>query len=94
MIACPSLNDLTFIAFRKAIYLLDEPEAALSPQNQLAFLKIINDLVKKDGAQFIIATHCPILLGYPGASIISFEEDGLKEVIYEETQHYQISKFF
>jgi len=51
-------------------------------------------LVKKDGAQFIIATHCPILLGYPGASIISFEEDGLKEVIYEETQHYQISKFF
>ncbi|WP_430488009.1 AAA family ATPase [Priestia flexa] len=78
----------------KAIYLLDEPEAALSPQNQLAFLKIINDLVKKDRAQFIIATHSPILLGYPGASIISFDEDDLKEVIYEETQHYQISKFF
>ncbi|MCM3318039.1 AAA family ATPase [Rummeliibacillus stabekisii] len=78
----------------KAIYLLDEPEAALSPQNQLTFLKIINDLVKKDGAQFIIATHSPILLGYPGASIISFGEEGLKEVEYEETQHYQISKFF
>ncbi|ENH96051.1 ABC transporter ATP-binding protein [Gracilibacillus halophilus YIM-C55.5] len=77
----------------EAIYLLDEPEAALSPQNQLAFLKIINDLVKKDGAQLIIATHSPILLGYPGASIISFD-DGLKEVIYEETQHYQISKLF
>ncbi|MCM3362544.1 AAA family ATPase [Niallia sp. HCP3S3_B10] len=78
----------------KAIYLLDEPESALSPQKQLSFLKIINDLVKKEEAQFIIATHSPILLGYPGASIISFGEDGLKEVAYEETEHYQISKVF
>jgi len=49
----------------KAIYLLDEPEAALSPSRQLAFLKILHDLSSSGNAQFIIATHSPILMGYP-----------------------------
>lgn len=78
----------------KAIYLLDEPEAALSPQRQLTFLRIIHDLEKTGDVQFIIATHSPILLGYPGADILQFSEDGIRSVDYEETEHYQITRGF
>lgn len=78
----------------KAIYLLDEPEAALSPQRQLTFLRIIHDLEKSGEVQFIIATHSPILLGYPGADILHFSEDGIRSVDYEETEHYQITRGF
>ncbi|MCM3225987.1 AAA family ATPase [Terribacillus saccharophilus] len=78
----------------KAIYLLDEPEAALSPQRQLTFLRIIHDLEKTGDVQFIIATHSPILLGYPGADILHFSEDGIKSIDYEETEHYQITRGF
>lgn len=78
----------------KAIYLLDEPEAALSPQRQLTFLRIIHDLEKSGEVQFIIATHSPILLGYPGAEILHFSEDGIKSIDYEETEHYQITRGF
>lgn len=77
----------------KGIYLLDEPEAALSPARQLAFLGIISDLVKDCHAQFIIATHSPILMGFPGAQILSFE-DSISEVAYEQTDHYIITKSF
>lgn len=77
----------------RAIYLLDEPEAALSPQRQLTFLKLLHDFVEKYDCQFIIATHSPILLGYPNAVIYQFE-DTITEVAYEETDHYQISKYF
>lgn len=78
----------------QAIYLLDEPEAALSPTRQLAFLTLMNDLVKQGNVQFIIATHSPILLGYPGAVIYQFDEDGIEQVEYEETEHYQITSYF
>jgi len=77
-----------------AIYLLDEPEAALSPQRQLAFLRILHELVQEGESQFIIATHSPILLGYPNAAIFSFDEGTVKEIEYEETSHYQITKYF
>lgn len=78
----------------KALYLLDEPEAALSPARQLAFIKVIHDLVSSDQAQFIIATHSPILLGYPDAEIFSFDEQSISSVEYEMTDHYQLTKYF
>lgn len=77
----------------RAIYLLDEPEAALSPQRQLSFLKIIHDLVETEDCQFIIATHSPILLGYPNATIYNFDDD-IEKIDYEMTDHYQITKYF
>jgi predicted ATPase len=78
----------------KAIYLLDEPEAALSPQRQLTFLKILHNLTTSAECQFIIATHSPILLGYPRATILSFDDGEIREVDYEMTDHYQITKYF
>jgi predicted ATPase len=74
-------------------YLLDEPEAALSPNRQLAALAVIDRLVK-GGAQFIIATHSPILLAYPNAKILSFDATGILEVAYEDTEHYAITRDF
>lgn len=76
---------------KKAIYLLDEPEAALSPTRQLSLLRLIKDL--EDDAQFIIATHSPILLGYPGATIFDFDQQ-LTPVAYEDTLHYVLTKRF
>ncbi|GAK08639.1 AAA family ATPase [Geomicrobium sp. JCM 19038] len=78
----------------KAIYLLDEPEAALSPTRQLSFLRIMHDLVAKGNSQFIISTHSPILLGYPDADILSFDDNHISKIGYEETEHYQITKAF
>lgn len=77
---------------RKGIYLLDEPEAALSPARQLAFLSIIHELQKD--SQLIIATHSPILLGYPDAEIYQFDEPPIRPIPYEETSHYQITRRF
>lgn len=76
------------------IYLLDEPEAALSPQRQLALLRIIHSLVKQNTAQFIIATHSPILLAYPDATIYSCDNEKLQEIAYTQTDHYQITRNF
>ncbi|MEK3774420.1 MULTISPECIES: AAA family ATPase [unclassified Paenibacillus] len=76
----------------KGIYLLDEPEAALSPARQLSLLRILHDL--SGTSQFIIATHSPILLGYPGAEILSFDDNHIQEVVYEDTDHYQITRSF
>lgn len=76
----------------KALYLLDEPEAALSPQRQLSLLRIMKDLEHE--AQFIIATHSPILLGYPNATIYEFDETGINTVQYEQTMHYSITRRF
>ncbi len=78
----------------EAIYLLDEPEAALSPARQLTFLRIIRDLTANHNAQFIIATHSPILLGYPNATILSFDSENIQKIDYEMTDHYQITKYF
>lgn len=80
--------------FEHGLYILDEPEAALSPQRQLAFLRIIHELEVPRHAQFLIATHSPILLAYPGATLYQFEEDGIREVAYQETDHYLITKEF
>ncbi|KUP32317.1 AAA family ATPase [Bacillus halotolerans] len=78
----------------KAIYLLDEPEAALSPSRQLAFLRVIHDLVKGGNVQFIIATHSPILLGYPNADIFSFDGGSIHHTEYESTEHVQLTRYF
>lgn len=76
-------------------FILDEPEAALSPQRQLAFLSIIHQLCTANpSTQFIIATHSPLLLAYPGATIYSCDGDQLETISYTETQHYQITKRF
>lgn len=75
------------------LYILDEPESALSPTRQMALLVRIHDLVAA-GSQFIIATHSPILLAYPTAAIWSLAVDGLKQVEYESTEHYQVSRRF
>ncbi len=76
------------------LYILDEPEAALSPQRQFAFLRIIRQLEQLGKAQFLIATHSPILMAYPDALIYSFDKDRMKQVEYEETEHYQLTKAF
>jgi len=75
------------------IYLLDEPEAALSPSRQLAALRAIHHLVL-GASQFIIATHSPILLSYPNARIILFDGSGVSEVAYEDTEHFVITRDF
>ena len=80
--------------FEHGLYILDEPEAALSPQRQLAFLRIIRELETPRHAQFLIATHSPILLAYPGATLYQFEEDGIREIAYRETDHYLVTKEF
>lgn len=78
----------------KALYLLDEPEAALSPTHQLALLRILRDLEESGDAQVIIATHSPILLGYPNARILNFDTSPLSDIAYEETDHYAVTKEF
>lgn len=75
------------------VYLLDEPEAALSPQRQLSVLTLIHRLIYHQ-SQLVIATHSPILLAYPKARIYLFSEDGISEVKYTDTEHYQITKDF
>jgi len=77
----------------RGLYIFDEPEAALSPSRQLAALSIINNLVQQH-SQFIIATHSPILLSYPHATIYQLDDSGIQEVKYEETEHYMVTKHF
>jgi predicted ATPase len=77
----------------EGLYILDEPEAALSPQRQLAVLSRLNDLVAQD-SQFIIATHSPILMAYPEAYIYACGRDGLARVDYYETEHYLVTRDF
>ena len=75
------------------VYLLDEPEAALSPQRQLTLLREIH-ICAQAGAQFILVTHSPILLGLPGAAILSFDDGPLHPIAYEDTDSYQITSLF
>lgn len=77
----------------RGLYLLDEPEAALSPTRQLAVLSRIRQLVE-NSSQFIIATHSPILLAYPGALIYQIDGSGITPVKYEDTEHYAVTKAF
>jgi predicted ATPase len=78
----------------QGFYLLDEPEAALSPQRQLALLKIIHDLASPGHAQFLIATHSPIILAYPDATIYSLDGDSIREMAYRDTDHFQVMRGF
>jgi len=78
----------------KGLYLLDEPETALSPKSQLQLLKLLQDMSALGHAQFIIATHSPILLACPGSVIYSFDHTPVKAVHYEDTEHCQIYKSF
>ncbi len=76
-----------------SIYLFDEPEAALSPQRQLTLLMEIYECAKQ-GSQFIIVTHSPILLGIPGAQILSFDDGTIHSCEYEDTESYKVTKLF
>jgi len=78
----------------RGLYLLDEPETALSPRSQLELLEIIGENGRAGHAQFIIATHSPILLACEGATIYSFDFIPVRSVTYEETEHYQVYKRF
>jgi len=80
--------------FERGIYILDEPEAALSPQRQLAFLKVIHDLEATGQAQFLIASHSPILLAYPKATLLSLDGGPIHEIAYVDTEHYKLTKEF
>ena len=89
-----SFRSLIINRFRpRGLYLLDEPEAALSPTSQMSLLCVIDELVKKD-SQFIIASHSPIILAYPDAEILEFSERGLEKITYKETDSYSVTKAF
>lgn len=79
--------------FGNGLYILDEPEAALSPMRLLTLMTEIDSLVKKN-SQFIIATHSPMLMAFPEADILEFSEDGIKRVDYKDTEHYRVTKSF
>jgi predicted ATPase len=81
---------------RSGFYVMDEPEAALSPQRQLSFLVLLHDLLNKNdrNIQFLIATHSPILLAYPGAQIFSFDGGRIHEITYRESQPFQLVSRF
>lgn len=78
----------------KGLYLLDEPETALSPRSQLELLALIRKTAESGHAQFIIATHSPILLACPDACIYTFDESPLRRINYEDTEHYRIYREF
>jgi predicted ATPase len=77
----------------EGLYLLDEPEAALSPQRQLSVLTRLHELTD-DGSQFVIATHSPILMAYPEATIYNFSPAGIEQVAYTDTEHYRVTRDF
>ena len=90
----------SFLSFFKnrlgsgGFFIFDEPEAALSPQRQLSLMVIIHEMCKNFNSQFIIATHSPILLAYPDATIYSCDADSLTQINYKDTDHYQVTKRF
>jgi len=78
----------------KGLYFLDEPETALSPKSQLKLLKLLKEMTKDGHAQFIITSHSPILLAFPGAVLYNFDTNPIKAINYEKTEYYQIYKDF
>ena len=78
----------------RGLYLLDEPETALSPRSQVGLVQILRNMSRAGHAQFIVATHSPILLACPEAQLYSFDSIPVKEISYEETEHYQLYKRF
>ncbi|MGT2551521.1 AAA family ATPase [Acinetobacter geminorum] len=87
------LKLLTMKLKGQGLYLLDEPEAALSPTMLMTMLSVLDRLCRAQ-SQFIIATHSPILLAYPNAKIYQFSESGIEQVSYEETEHFRVTKDF
>lgn len=79
--------------FGRGVYLLDEPEAALSPTRQMTVLSRMHQLIGAD-SQFVIATHSPILMAYPNATIYHLDDDGIRPIAYEETEHFHVTKSF
>lgn len=77
--------------FRNGLFFMDEPESALSPQRQLTLLALISDLAQTGESQFFIATHSPILLSFPGATLISFDDGELAKIAFKDTTHYKIT---
>ena len=77
----------------QGLYILDEPEAALSPMRLMTLIVEIDNLLKNN-SQFIIATHSPILMAFPNAEILQFSESGIEKVKYYETEHYKTTKLF
>jgi predicted ATPase len=78
----------------KGLYLLDEPENALSPRSQIHLLEVMKETGRSGNAQFIMATHSPILLAYPEATIYSFDHSPVKSIDYEDTEHFRIYRDF
>jgi predicted ATPase len=78
----------------KGLYFMDEPETALSPRSQLDLLGVIEQTSREGAAQFVVATHSPILLACPGAKILSFDHVPVQQIQYEETDHFKIYKAF
>lgn len=76
----------------KGLYILDEPEAALSPSRQMSMITRMHELIEQ-GSQFIIATHSPIIMAYPDSTIYEIQDE-IKAVSYEQTEHYQVMKAF
>jgi predicted ATPase len=76
------------------LYFLDEPEAALSPASQIELLRLLAEYRRRGHAQFILATHSPILMALPGAQVFSFEGSGIVETCYQETAHYRLYRDF
>ncbi len=78
----------------EGLYLLDEPEAPLSPTRQLTLLSMLRMMVEEQGAQIIMATHSPIMMAYPGATIYSFEGQGVETVEYDQVEHISVMRSF
>ena len=87
------LSLMTNRFFGNGLYILDEPEAALSPNRQMAVLSRIHDLVQQK-SQFIITTHSPIIMAYPNATIYQLSDEGINEIDYTDTEHYVVAKNF
>lgn len=79
---------------QRGIYLLDEPEASLSPAKQLAFIYFLQNHLKQFNSQFIIATHSPMLMAYPDANIYQVTGKAMQKTALENTEHYSITKMF
>ena len=80
--------------YPNGLYILDEPEAALSPQRQLSFLVSLHELVRDGASQFVIATHSPIILAYPDATSYRLDGSGITETAYEDTEQFALTRDF
>lgn len=90
-----SFLSLALNRFRgKGLYILDEPEAALSPQSIMTLIAQMGRLTKEEDSQFIIATHSPMIMAFPRARVYEFSEEGIEEKDYRETEHFQLMKSF